>query len=302
MHQKGSTSKLAALLLLLIGLPAIATAQTAIAIQNPSFENGATGWTGCLIWSPPAWGYPASAIPDGKAIGYLNGGMCTQDLGITASALTTYTLKFYIGHRLDGWTITTTVKLLAGSTSLCSVSVDSLTITAGTFALETLACPTGATPPSGDLIISISSPSLQANFDNFSLTSAPIGPPPQSINLALSGNLSFDDGTTVTGSVAISQVIPTNTNNMLGQFTPDGQGNISATVSLMTNFADICTFNFYLLDATGKQVGFMQQQIPGVTFNLVHSITGFKIVLGKSSCAAGNCTLAPGSTMGTLGS
>jgi hypothetical protein len=86
----------------------------------------------------------------------------------------------------------------------------------------------------------------------------------------------------------------------LGNFTPDAQGHVSGVVTISTDFLSQATFNFILMDGTGKTVALVQQGVPGQMLQVVRSISGFNLVVAKASCASA-CTLAPGSTFGTLG-
>jgi hypothetical protein len=163
------------LALLLLASPAFA--QTPVPVVNPSFE-ASGGWTfgpGSGPWAPGSGAY--ASIPDGKLIGYANAnGSITQDLGVSALSNNIYTLQLWVGHRLDGYAAKATIQLLAGTTSLCSLTVDSSTIPAGTFAQQTLTCPVGATAPTGDLIISVVSAGTQTDIDNVTLSYAPATP------------------------------------------------------------------------------------------------------------------------------
>jgi hypothetical protein len=74
----------------------------------------------------------------------------------------------------------------------------------------------------------------------------------------------------------------------------------SGVVTISTDFVSQATFNFILMDGTGKTVAFVQQGVPGQMLQVVRSISGFSLVVAKASCASA-CTLGPGSTFGTLG-
>jgi len=177
------------LILFLATLPL--AAQTTIPIQNPSFETSVGISSGGFeVGSVPSWtvvsGYIGvwqpttgylNSLPDGKQVLFMNSGSVTQDLGTAVQSNVTYTLTTYVGHRLDGNTATATVSLLIGSTVLCTLSVNSFTISAGTFAPETLSCQTSSSVPSGDLFVSLSTSGTQSIFDGLSLTSSPASSP-----------------------------------------------------------------------------------------------------------------------------
>lgn len=163
-------------LLLLFASPAFA--QTPVPITNPSFETTG-GWVGNFgTWQPSAIAYTA-LIPDGKIIAAINNtGTAVNDLGVAALPNSTYVLTFWVGHRNDGYAAPGTYQLLAGTTPLCSLTLNSATIPIGTFAQQTLTCVTNATPPTGDLIISIVSNGTQTDVDDFALAVTPVAPPP----------------------------------------------------------------------------------------------------------------------------
>lgn len=280
---------LAMILLCSVCLPR-AQAQT---IANPSFESPAlasgayntsiANWTISNGGSAGVWAASTTyfqSIPDGKQIAYINGGSISQDAG-QAQAGTPYILTVAVGNRGGG-----SLTISLGS---CSQAINVSGIPSGTFADQTLTC---ASP--GELLITITQTGGQADFDNIRLATNPVQP----VTVSLSGNLSFSDSTIPYGSIVVSQMVA-GVNNSLGSFPLDSSGNVSGSVTISTNFQDQLTLNFYLVDGTGKVLGSMQQQIPGVTFQLVHSITGFHVVLKAGSCPV--CTLAPGSTMGTMG-
>ena len=180
--------------------PLTLAAQTPVTIQNASFETHNTFDTGasgpCAVndynlsgpipsWAATGSGYfgswqPCSAfftsIPDGSTIAFTNGPTLTQDLGVTAQANGTYTLNIYVGRRLDSVTGVALLEVLAGATSLCSLSVDSSALSPGTFAKETITCSTGSTVPTGDLTVSLGCSGSQCSFDNINLIFTP-GPP-----------------------------------------------------------------------------------------------------------------------------
>jgi hypothetical protein len=197
------------LLALLFACPL--AAQTPVTIQNPSFEtfNALTtcNSSNCYNTGPiPSWKGSGgsvqftsliySAMCDGPTVAYSNGGTLTQDLGISAQSNGTYSLNVCVGHRLDGYAATATIQLLAGTTSLCSLSVNEANITAGTFSKQTLSCPT-TTAPTGDLTISLGCSTAQCDFDAVSLTFQPTNPPLPTETLTPTGSILYNDGTTL---------------------------------------------------------------------------------------------------------
>jgi hypothetical protein len=172
------------LALLLFTLPAFA--QTAIPLQNPSFEtfNPLTGGN-YNVGAPPSWtcsgtvgSYqpPASVfatIPDGKTVLWMGNGSasCSQDAGTVAA--NTYPLTVYIGNRA-GFSAAWTILMLQGTTPLCSLASSAApAIPVGTFAAESVSC----SVPAGDLTVSISMSGSQLDVDDVSLTGASLAPP-----------------------------------------------------------------------------------------------------------------------------
>jgi hypothetical protein len=182
-------------------------ADTAISIQDASFETynplTTSCGTGCAFnhgpipgwagtggsWEPNST-YFSTPPPDGTIVAYTSGGTISQDLGITLLSNSTYTLAVFVGNRLDGDSGTYSIALDAGGTMLDSLSGDSHSILAGTFADEILIFSTGSTVTPGDLSIVLSNPlGGQADFDNVSLSVAPntAVPEPESLVLLVVG-------------------------------------------------------------------------------------------------------------------
>jgi len=167
-----------------------ASADTVIAVDNPSFEitNPLTDscGSGCAFNSGPIPGWtttgtsgswqPSSAyynlpLPDGSIVAYSNGGTISQTLtGISLQPDSTYTLSVYVGNRLDNLTTDYAISLDAGSTVLATLSGSNGSITSGTFADEILTYTTGATVTPGDLSIFLTSVGTQSDFDDVQLS------------------------------------------------------------------------------------------------------------------------------------
>jgi len=129
------------------------------------------------------------------------------------------------------------------------------------------------------------------------IPSASQASPPTSISI--SGTLKWDDTTPIQGTVQVQQ-LQSNVWQILGNFTPDAQGRVSGVVTIATDFQSPTSFNFILMDGTGKALALVEEVVPGQMFQIVRSISGFSLVVAKASCTVA-CTLAPGSTFGTLG-
>ena len=178
---------------------------TPIAIVNPSFEadttpNGSsgtqsywfsgsfTGWTfsgaygGWFHPASPAYpggghsNTPASGIPDGSQVAWLNdGGSLAQTLSTVLVSNATYALTVYVGHRADvALPSSYSFELLAGNTVLGTVA-DPGPPAAGTFTPYTLTYTTAfydalAGQHLGILLLAGGSAVGQVNYDNLSLT------------------------------------------------------------------------------------------------------------------------------------
>jgi HpiC1 cyclase len=123
--------------------------------QSGSFEPGS------YFSTPP---------PDGSIVGYTNGGTLSQDLGVGLTADTLYTLRVFVGDRVDGISGNYTIELLDGSNVLCSYSGSSAAIPVGTFADEACSFSTGSSAPLGDITVLLSGGSVQGDFDDVTVT------------------------------------------------------------------------------------------------------------------------------------
>ena len=176
-----------------------------ISIQNASFE--ATNplvdtCAGCGSWNYgpiPGWTLTGSGgsfeptsttldlpLPNGSIVAFSNGGSISQNLGVTLLPDSIYTLSVFVGDRLDAYHANYSLALMAGSTTLCTFSGSDATIGAGLFANETCTYKSGATVPSGDLSIVLTSAGAQADFDNVSLNVTSV-PEPTSLALMAAG-------------------------------------------------------------------------------------------------------------------
>jgi hypothetical protein len=133
------------------------------------------GFSGTL--KPGAAQYTAGVVPEGVNVAYLgepltSTGSISQILDATLQANTTYTLSFFVGHRLDEAFTGYVAVLEAGGTPLAS-SGAGLFPAAGTFLEDTIVVKTGAQPVHLGQRLGISIQSLglgQVDIDNVSLT------------------------------------------------------------------------------------------------------------------------------------
>jgi hypothetical protein len=146
------------------------------------FQNAGTGQTN-------AGQYPGG-IPDGVNYAFINNGFISQTLTTALASSTTYTLGFFVGHRLDEGTDNYIVELLAGSTVLASVNTP-LIPSPGTFGQATLTFTSTANDPlAGQLLgIEFESGTDQADFDLVTLDAVSDAPAtvPEPATLAMFG-------------------------------------------------------------------------------------------------------------------
>jgi hypothetical protein len=97
--------------------------------------------------------------------------MISQVLTTTLQGNSTYTLSVDVGHRLDGNATNYTIELVAGGNVLNSVTGNSGSITAGSFATQSVSYTSAATVTAGQqLEIRLISAGSQGDFDNVTLT------------------------------------------------------------------------------------------------------------------------------------
>lgn len=166
---------------LLLAAP-LASAQTTVPIQNPSFEQSAPvndwnngpvpGWN-CTgsggLWQPLSRGYYAT-VPDGATVLWKGSGPCSQDTGLPVAANRIYKLTVPVGHRKDGYDNSYTLSLSAGTTVLCTKTGSNALITLGGWAPQELPCTIGDVAPAGNLVVTLSAAGSQVAFDNVTLS------------------------------------------------------------------------------------------------------------------------------------
>lgn len=120
-------------------------------------------------------------------------------------------------------------------------------------------------------------------------------PPPQPVNVNLSGSLVWDDTTPIQGDIQVQQQTGAQDFTVRADAVPDSTGAIATTISVDVSQPDPLTFKFILIDPSNNIVGVMQQAVPKAMFSAVHGVSNFKIILSKSTL-----TLAAGTDPGVL--
>ena len=183
-----------AILALLPLLAQGAAAVTSVPIVNPGFDadpladgsfevSGITGWTtapgfGQGIYDPTASDY-FDPIPSGENVGYSNStaGRLSQVLTTQLEANTRYVLEVEIGWNNHDPFAGYIVRLLTNDDTLLAEDDSSQMPPQGRFTTSTLVFTTGADHPKlgQSLKILLTSPGVQANFDDVRLTAEAVG-------------------------------------------------------------------------------------------------------------------------------
>jgi len=181
-----------------------------VPITNPSFESPSCGTVGPATCAPTGWTVSGAAnaflpgsgafqsIPDGLQVAYSNGGTLSQVLSTVIAANTTYTLSVWVSERV-GDTFSPAIELLGGSNVLFTMSTSN---PGGALPTQSDGGSTPydwvdwtmsyTSPASGAIIgqalgISLGAGAAQSDFDNVSLTSAPVSSVPEPAMFALVG-------------------------------------------------------------------------------------------------------------------
>ena len=188
---------------------AIATQAAALTVINPGFEDPSQSDGGFTIggiitgWSavPDAGVFDPTAaqvlvVPEGKQVGYSNGGPIFQILSDVLTANTDYALAVDALRRIDGCCGNPifTIELLAGTTVLDSESLDYTLLAPGAIVTLVANFSTGdAHPDLGQaLAIRLTSEGAQSDFDNVRLEAreqTPTGVPEPASMLVLGSGL-----------------------------------------------------------------------------------------------------------------
>ena len=102
--------------------------------------------------------------------------------------------------------------------------------------------------------------------------------------LTATATLSWDDGTPVSGSIAISQITASNASKSLGTFAINSSGVVSGSIKIDLTQADPLNFQIALLGSGNTQVGdTVAFQVPKIMFPASTTGISAKIVICKAS-------------------
>jgi hypothetical protein len=106
---------------------------------------------------------------------------------------------------------------------------------------------------------------------------------PTSDSLTASATLTWDDGTPVAGSIALSQITSGNTTKLLGTFPINSAGAVSGSIRIDLTQSDPLTFQIVLLSPANTQVGAVTFQVLKVMFPPSTTGINARIVVAKST-------------------
>jgi hypothetical protein len=271
-------------------------AQTPVAVQNANFSAPVTFTQSSAAgdqWEPnnvPGWmigpgpGVPGTLAgiqqlvsacgPNAPQMLYSNDPTVSQDVGPQQAGM--YVLTVGICNRSDTSGATYTLSL-----SGCTESALNSTIPAGTIQNVTLSCP--ISNPSGGNIIGLGCSGGQCDFASVSLTFLPAAPPVTN-QVAVSTNISYEDGTIPTiYQILINDITPSPSVTELTLTPNPTTGAASGSVSVLST--DTYQSVLYVAGAAVSQSfwngALLQTLVPNI------SQVNLTIVLCKTSCAAG---------------
>jgi len=276
--------KVLALLACLFVLPA-GKAQTAVPINNPSFEIGLptnpnwnffpiSGWT--CTGTGGEFAPTSSQVSSGKtglSVLWVDGGAsCSQDVGpIIPNAI--YTLTYSVGGQPQ-YGVPSGYSVSLGLPG-CTLSGNPPT-TVGVLVVQTLTCTAGA---SGELIITLANSGTQVLFDNLNLAfTSTVVLPTVTLGINSFSKAIYDDLSAILpGSITVSQLQNPTSTVGIGTITSDSAGNLSGSLTINPNWIDangnlIFLFGLPLVPnviSYPVPVGEFQHGSTGLTINLV---------------------------------
>lgn len=145
---------------------------------------------------------------------------------------------------------------------------------------------TGFTKPAS--VVTVNYPGgWTIELDNLTYQTAQTGTPAAtSGTLTATATLSWDDGTPVAGSVALSQVTSSTTAKSLGTFLLNSTGVATGKIAINLTLADPLTFQVALVSPTNTQIGTtVTFQVMKIMFPASSTGINAKIVLAKATSA-----------------
>ena len=103
--------------------------------------------------------------------------------------------------------------------------------------------------------------------------------------LGISGSLTWDNGTPVTGSVTLLQILSPTSQQTLGVFPVSATGAVSGTITIDLNHPDPLTFQILLHGPTGAIIGSTTFQVLKAMFPVMATGINAKVVLWKETAA-----------------
>jgi hypothetical protein len=115
------------------------------------------------------------------------------------------------------------------------------------------------------------------------ITYKPQTSPTPSGKLGLSGTLSWDDGTPVSGSVTLLQVLGPSSNKTLGAFPVSSAGTVNGSITIDLTQPNPLTFQVILLGPNNANIGSSTFQVIKAMFPATATGINPKIVLWKAT-------------------
>jgi hypothetical protein len=122
---------------------------------------------------------------------------------------------------------------------------------------------------------------IQLDNITYQTSSSPV--PVATGNLAVSGSLSWDDGTPVTGSVTLLQIFGPTSQKTLGTFPVSSVGALSGVITIDLTQPNPLTFQILLLGSSNANIGSTTFQVIKAMFPAVATGINAKIVLRKAT-------------------
>jgi hypothetical protein len=120
-------------------------------------------------------------------------------------------------------------------------------------------------------------------LDNITYQTPSSPGPVASGNLGVSGSLSWDDGTPVTGSVTLLQILGPSSQRTLGTFLVSSAGALNGLITIDLTQPNPLTFQILLLGSSSAAIGSTTFQVIKAMFPAAATVINAKIVLWKAT-------------------